>query len=273
MRRHRRRQLLFVTGGRGFIGHHLLNGPASERWEVIAPGSSSLDVRNRDTTLEAIVGWKPDAIIHLAYDKQDARTIIDGTHHVAEAAAFSGARLVHMSTDMVFPGQVSAYTELETPKPNTDYGRQKLAAEQYVTDIVPSAVIVRTSIVIGTDRFSPVQKDIEMSLRGGPGATAYFTDEFRCPVHADDLAIALTTLARTHDISGPLHVAGPEAVSRFEFAELMAHYLRQDPSVLRSTTHAEQGVTRPGRLVLDSSRAARLGIRCRGVYAVLHRPV
>ena len=159
--------MLFVTGGRGFVGHHLVNGPASDGWEIIAPGKTSFDIRNRDLAMAQIVGWRPDAVIHLAYDKSDGRTIIDGSRNVAEAAAACGARLVHMSTDMVFAGQIAPYTEADPPRPITDYGRQKLAAEEYVAAFAPDAVIVRTSLVIGTDRLSPLQKDVEMSVRGG----------------------------------------------------------------------------------------------------------
>jgi dTDP-4-dehydrorhamnose reductase len=89
----------------------------------------------------------------------------------------------------------------------------------------------------------------------------------RCPAHVDDVADAVTRLAAMRDVSGPLHVAGPEALSRAEFAIRTADTLGLDPSLVRSGTLAESGLVRPGRVVLDSSRAAMLEIRCRAVYA------
>ena len=68
------------------------------------------------------------------------------------------------------------------------------------------------------------------------------------------------------DISGPLHVAGPDALSRAEFAMRTARLLGLDPSLVRTATLEASGLVRPGRVVLDSSRAAELDIHCRPVY-------
>jgi dTDP-4-dehydrorhamnose reductase len=63
-----------------------------------------------------------------------------------------------------------------------------------------------------------------------------------------------------------LHVAGPEALSRAEFAIRTANMLGLNPALLRSATVADSGLVRPGHVVLDSSRAAMLEIQCRPVY-------
>ena len=75
---------------------------------------------------------------------------VDGSHHVARAAAEVGARLVHVSTDLVFDGALGRpYTEDDEPRPVIDYGRQKLAAEEIVRAVLPGALIVRTSLIYG----------------------------------------------------------------------------------------------------------------------------
>ena len=75
-----------------------------------------------------------------------------------------------------------------------------------------------------------------------------------------DLAQALLELAEL-DVSGPLHVAGADDVSRAEFAELIAR------GPVRSAPAPE---TRPLDCALDSSRArALLRTRLRGVREVL----
>ena len=50
----RRAKILFVTGASGFLGRHLVNGPASADWEIVAPSSTSLDLRNRDAVLDMV---------------------------------------------------------------------------------------------------------------------------------------------------------------------------------------------------------------------------
>jgi len=269
----RRRRLLFVTGASGFVGRHLVNGPASEKWEVIAPGSRSLDLRRRDSVLGEIVDWRPDAVIHLAYRRDDRQVIVDGTRNVAEAAAAARSRLVHVSTDLVFPGGPVAFSEHDEPHPLVDYGVDKLDAERLVADIAPGAVIVRTSLVYGTERPSPPQIELSKQLRSPARRTAmsYFTDEYRCPVHAADLAAALVDLATRRDVAGPLHVTGPEVVSRHDLAVRFARHagLERQAASIRASTIQESGTVRPGRIELDVSKAEQLGIRCRPVSAVL----
>ncbi len=270
MRWNRRNQLLFVTGGSGFVGTHLVRSAARGQWEVVAPSSAMLDITAPDRVREQIREWKPKAIVHLAYRKDDPRNIVGGSVNVARAAADVGARLVHVSTDVVFGGRSLPYTELDAPCPNTDYGRWKADAEAEVMAVNPTAVVVRTSLVYGTDRLATIQTDVERALRGTAPVT-FFTDEIRCPVHADDLAAVLAELARRPELTGSIHVAGPQAISRADFARRVATWMGFDPALVRTSTIAESGMHRPACVVLDTSYAAGLGLHCRPVTEVLRR--
>ncbi len=258
---------MLVTGGAGFLGRHLTGGHASDRWELIAPSSTAMDIRRRDSTIDTITDWKPNTVVHLAYRKGERRTIVDGSRHVAEAAAACGARLVHMSTDLVFASRNRPYVESDVPFPTEDYGRDKFDAEQAVAIACPSAVIVRTSLLYGTDDLSVPQLDVEQALHAARSETPmiFFTDEYRCPAHVEDVAAAVADLAERSDVTGPIHVAGPEALSRADFAQRTATWLGRDPAALRTGTIKESGLTRSARVVLDTTQAATLGIRCRSV--------
>ena len=260
-----RARILFVTGASGFLGRHLVSGPASADWEIIAPSSTSLDLRNRDAVLDMVHDWRPTAIAHLAYRKTDRLSIVETTRHVAEAATANKARLVHMSSDVVFPGRPKPYVETDEPFAVTDYARDKLDAEHAVAEMCPDAVMVRTSLIYGTITLSTLQQDIAAAI-DGRSAMTFFTDEMRCPVHVEDVAAAVARLAAMRDVSGPLHVAGPDAVSRAEFAMRTARFLGLDPSRVNTTTLEASGLVRPGCVVLDCSRAAELDIHCRPVY-------
>ena len=261
-----RAKILFVTGASGFLGRHLVNGPATADWEIIAPSSTSLDLRNRDAVLDTVGGWRPTAIAHLAYRKSDRRSIVDASQHVAEAAEACGARLVHMSSDVIFPGRSTPYVETDEPFPLIAYARDKLDAERVVMAHCPGAVMIRTSLIYGTVTLSVLQQDIADAVNNRTTA-AFFTDEVRCPVHVEDIAEAVSQLAGMRDVSGPLHVAGPDALSRAEFAMRTARFLGLNPSLVNTATLEASGLVRPGRVVLDSSKAAELGIHCRPVYA------
>jgi dTDP-4-dehydrorhamnose reductase len=265
MLRSPRSKILFVTGASGFLGRHVVNGPASSDWEIVAPSSTSLDLRNRDDVLSMVHDWRPTAIAHLAYRKSDRPSIVDASLHIAEAAEATKTRLVHMSSDVVFPGRPDPYDETATTFALTDYARDKIDAEQAVTDACPGAVMIRTSLLYDTVGLAQVQQDVADAINGRT-VTTFFTDEVRCPAHVEDVAEAVTRLAAMREISGPLHVAGPDALSRAEFAVRTARLLGLDPSLVRTAAMAESGVVRPGRVVLDSSRASELEIRCRPVY-------
>jgi dTDP-4-dehydrorhamnose reductase len=258
--RHRR---LFVTGGSGFLGRRIVNGPASQSWEVVAPGSGSADLRYRDTILSMVRDWKPAAVIHTAYRKGDRASIVDASANVAEAAVAVGARLVHVSSDAVFAGQIAAYTELDPPSPVTEYGRDKADAEALVARIDPGAVIVRTSLIYGDDELSVHERAVRDAVSGRTD-TAFFTDEVRSPVLVGDLAASLVDLATMPEVRGPLHLGGPAPFSRAALAVMTARRHGWDENRLRFSTIAESGLTRSSKVVLDSSRARSHGLAVRG---------
>ena len=261
---------MFVTGASGFLGRHLLNAASEGKWQIFAPPSNQLDVCQAESVMDEIRLWKPTAVVHLAYRKNDPRSIVVGSANLAAAASAVGARLVHLSTDVVFGGRPRPYIETDLTSPITDYGRWKAAAEDEVLAACPDAVVVRTSLIYGTDQLGHVQLEVREAATGR-STMSFFTDEVRCPVNADDLAGVVAQLAGRRDITGPLHVAGPEAIDRASFARVIARSLGHDPSVLRTSTIAASGQLRPGHVVLDTTLATPLGLACRSVSEVLAR--
>jgi dTDP-4-dehydrorhamnose reductase len=261
---------MLITGGSGFLGQHLGIASEVEEWELFAPPSSMIDIRQRERVIEEICSWRPTAIVHLAYRKGDRRSIVEGSRNIAEAATASGARLVHMSSDVIFPGRSLPYKEYDTPFPITDYGVMKLEAERAVAAECPGAVLVRTSLLYGTRFTAAIQTDVELAVTGRK-AMRFFTDEYRCPAHAADVSAALSTLAAWPEIRGPLNVAGPEAVSRADLAKIFAEWMGFDPRGINTGTMALSGTIRPGRVVLDSTLAESYGLHCRPLSETLRR--
>lgn len=275
---------LLVTGGRGYLGHALLrsaeppvvathlNSPAAP-----APGAEwlRLDVRDPAAVERAFAGVRPAAVINTAYrpEERDAwATNAVGAANVARAAARAGARLVHVSTDLVFDGSATRpYTEEDEPIPGTPYGRSKLEGERKVQAGNPDALVVRTSLMVGGGEPGR-QEQMVLAAARGESDIAFFEDERRSPVLVDDLAAALVELAGRQE-SGLLHVAGPEAVSRYELACLIAAAHGLASARLRRDRLAGSGMQRPANCVLDSSRArALLRTPIRGVSELAALP-
>ncbi|MFT3852916.1 MAG: sugar nucleotide-binding protein [Ilumatobacteraceae bacterium] len=253
---------MLVTGGSGFLGRHLAEARGARAWSWIAPSSHDLDLRDRERVLEHVCERKPSVVVHLAYRRDDARSIVEASANVAEASATCRARLVHLSSDVVFAGREQPYVEDDPPDAVMDYGRWKAEAERRVAAACANSVLVRTSLLYGTTRLAPWQE----AIRDRQPVT-WFTDELRCPTHAADIAEAICLLARRTDVRGPLHVAAPEPIGRAGLAQAMADWLHLGDGAVR--TGAGVPHDRPGRLILDSSRAAALGITCRTISAAL----
>jgi dTDP-4-dehydrorhamnose reductase len=254
---------LFVTGLGGYLGGELGRRAPRAGWELEGvTGHAQLDVRDADGVRAAVVAARPDVVVHTAYRMDDADVNVEGTRAVAAAAAAVGARLVHLSTDVVFGDGERPLREDDPPEPVTAYGESKLEAERACG---PDALIVRTSLLYGGERPSP-HEVAAIEAADGTREMTFFTDEVRCPIAVGDLAEALLELAAM-DISGPLHVAGADAVDRLQFARLVAAHHGRDPDALRG---GAGGPGRPKRLALDCSRArALLRTRLRGVREVL----
>ena len=261
---------MMVTGASGFLGRHLVEASEAGGWELLAPGSQAFDIRRNEHVQDEIRTWKPNAVVHLAYRPDDRRVIVDGSRHVAAAAAAVGARLVHMSTDMVFAGRAEPYTEADAPDATLDYGRWKAEAESAVATAYPAALLVRASLLYGTGRLGRPQEDVADVLAGRK-AMRFFTDEYRCPTHAADVATALVQVAGMTGLRGPLHVAARNVLSRADLARTFADWMGLDPDRVPTASLAESGLTRPGRVVLDPSLAESLGIRCRPIDEWLRR--
>ena len=269
---------LLITGSSGYLGSELTRREPSATGTYLGsarPGGVRLDVRDADAVHRLVGELRPEAIIHTAYrEGGDAAEEVNvaGSHNVARAAAAVGARLVHVSTDLVFDGALGRpYAEDDEPRPIIEYGRQKLDAELAVREALSEALIVRTSLIYGGDEPSR-HEAIALDAAAGRAEMRFFRDELRNPVHVGDLARALLELARS-DLPGILHAAGADAVDRYEFACLAVTARGGDLDGLESALAAEHPTPRPLDCRLDSSRArARVAVPLRGVREVLAAP-
>lgn len=58
--------IVLLTGGRGLVGSNIREHPAATEWEIIAPSSTELDLRDYRATLDFIRRIQPDIVIHAA---------------------------------------------------------------------------------------------------------------------------------------------------------------------------------------------------------------
>jgi dTDP-4-dehydrorhamnose reductase len=269
---------LLITGGSGYLGGALLRQAPAAGWAVTGTRHASagdgpvLDVRDAESIGRLVARLSPSAIVHTAYRQSGPEMTevnVAGSANVARAAAEAGARLIHLSTDFVFDGETErAYTEDDAPSPVTPYGEAKLEAERRVAAAHPDALLVRTSLLYAGPELGPHERLVAEAI-AGTADVGFFTDELRCPIAVGDLAAALLELLES-DLCGPLHVAGAETISRYDFAVLVADAAGLDRSRVRPASSADLPVRRPRNCALDCSRAAAaLATRLRGASEVL----
>lgn len=275
---------IFITGGTGYLGRALIRQARKRRWQIgasaytqIPPGDDDItwtrfDIRDQHAITDAFKVFRPELVIHTAYRQREpdlmAVTGI-GAGNVARASRTIGARLIHLSSDVLFDGEHSGtYSELDPPGPITPYGEAKAIAEKLVTAADPQAVIVRTSLIYGFKPIDPHTRFI-LEIADGQRDDRLFTDEYRCPIFVDDLAAALLELG-TGNFSGLINIAGTEPLSRYEFGILLARFWGRDPKSLRSGLSSESTLRRPRNCVLATDLASRiLRTPLRGVREVL----
>ncbi|WP_316246848.1 sugar nucleotide-binding protein [Microbispora triticiradicis] len=268
-------------GGSGFLGGELVRQATTAGHVVAAtyltrPGTVAgvewlpLDVRDRTAVLGLIGTFGPDVVVNAAFRQPDWGTTAVGAAHVAVATSGNGARMVHVSSDAVFSGRAITYSEDCVPDPVTPYGAAKAAAEVAVQAIDPTAVIVRTSLIIGHG--GSAHEGRVHALAAGDMKEVLFTDDVRCPVHVSDLAAALLELANSGR-PGVHHAAGADAMSRYELGRLIARRDGLDPARLPSGRRADTGVPGPLDVRLDCRLTQRhLTTRLRGAREFLRQP-
>ena len=151
-----------VIGAAGMLGHDLVDVVAAAGHEVVGMDLPEVDITSPDSVAAALDTARPDVVVNAAaYTAVDAAEAhedvalsVNGVGPEVLAAAVSerpGVRLVHISTDYVFPGDArTPYDEDADPAPRSAYGRTKLAGERAVLRTLPDrGFIVRTAWLYG----------------------------------------------------------------------------------------------------------------------------
>lgn len=261
---------LLVTGGTGMLGRTL-----ARRFQagnlIWAPGSRELDIRNVSAIADAFARFRPETVIHCAamtaVDRCESERALafgvnrDGTANIAHACHTAHARLLAISTDYVFAGDLGRpYREDDTTGPRTAYGQSKLAAEEAVRSLCPDHLIARVSWLYGPG--GPSFLHTMRRLLTIPDATPLpvVDDQRGNPTSTDAVATSIGHLLAT-PARGIVHMTCEGETTWHGFAQEIAARLRMTRP-LRACTSAEypRPAQRPADSRLDKGALRRLGL-------------
>jgi dTDP-4-dehydrorhamnose reductase len=260
---HRQSRPLLVTGAGGTLGAALERLADLRGLDARLLRHDELDIADPVSVAAALEAHRPWAVVNAAgYVRVDEaegdregcfRANVDGPAELARACSRLGIRLVTFSSDLVFSGERRRpYVESDPVAPATVYGASKVEAERRVAEILPSALVIRTSAFFGPwDRYNWLTRALEQ-LRAGrewvvPAAVV-------SPTYVPDVANAALDLLIDEE-QGIWHLANVGEVSWLELVRRGAVLAGVSTERLRE---ASVGASAPAYTALGSERGLLL---------------
>lgn len=209
---------------------------------------------SREVPLNKILNkFKPKVIIHCAAIKnlpeceenkeKSFATNVLSTEFLCNYARKSNAKLIYISSDVVFDGSKGNYSELDQLNPINWYGKTKAFSEILVRR-VPNSAICRTALVIGKlpEFYKKILKDeIESDIivnqtlfpqyifsRLKKGKSVVLPSTIVSNPTPVDLLCEFILKIISKDATGIFHTVGPDSVSRYQFACLISENFKFD---------------------------------------------
>lgn len=263
-----------VVGAGGMLGRDLSALLTAEELDYSALTRAELDLTDGAAVKASVAGY--DVVVNAA-----AWTDVDGAEtHEAEASAIngqavrnlalacadSGARLLSLSTDYVFPGDATEPIAEDAPTaPINAYGRGKLIGEQAVLELLPeTGYLVRTAWLYGRHG-----KNFVATILNAAGQREFLDvvdDQQGQPTSTPALSRQLLALGRAAHTgrapAGVYHGTCSGRTTWFGLARAAFELSGLDPERVRPTTSEKfvRPAPRPAYSVLGHGRWAEAGL-------------
>ena len=264
-----------IIGANGQLGTDLCQ--ALRHIELIPLTHADIEIADMASVKEAMMPHRPAVIINTAafVRVDDCETERDkafltnalGARNVAVVAQGVGAKLVHLSTDYVFGGEVEPrtipYTEFDTPIPLSIYGKSKLAGEDFVCHLCPRHFIVRTSGLFGLAGASGKggnYVETILNLAKQRNELRVINDQVFSPTYTKDLATKIAQLIQS-EYYGVFHITNKGYCSWYEFAkEILKQAGLKTRLIPINSGQYPQKAKIPGFSVLDNYHLRLIGM-------------
>lgn len=265
--------MILITGSKGQLGTELCQLLEEQQIEYIGTDSSELDITKENDVTDFIEKNKPTVIFHCAaytaVDKAEDEgkelnrlVNVAGTRNIAKAAKNVGAKLVYISTDYVFDGELydGEYSPEDKTNPINEYGRAKLLGEAAVKEEMEDSnyYIIRTSWVFGQfgNNFVFTMKRLASTM----DRLTIVNDQYGRPTWTRTLAEFMLYVIENEAPFGVYHLSNDDSCTWFEFAK---EILKNEDIEIAPVTSKEfiQKASRPKHSIMNLQKTKELGFK------------
>ena len=276
---------VLVLGACGFIGPRVIRKLVERDQQVVAldinPGAASFvemkdqvevvrcDVTQFDDVVKAVIEYRPDRIINLAYllgggeDRPNytMRLNVLGMDNCFEAARLCGVKRVVYASSIAVSGPQKRFGDQPIDEDAPTYGTSQYAvhkifnefqAKQYIQNYGMSITGIRPANVTGPDKVRGSTDHVRCITLPARGEPVSFPQKslMRLPIHVEDIAEAFVRVLLVDSTRHPVYNSGGTPISLGALADLVGEFLPNAQIAFDS----EGGLEESSNYLVDNSR-------------------
>jgi len=280
---------VLITGGSGLLGQYL-NFSASGCFKIFTiynnnTGncasylSSKTDIKNFNSLNSIFKEFDPEVVIHSAAitktqlkadqsTKDFYETNVKATKNIAELCKEYNARMIYVSTDLVYAGYRGSFLKEEAKLiPASLYAETKLMGEVKVRESTENHLILRTALLYGRGlNHSRCHFHFMLENFRKARPVKLFIDQFRTPISLKDASDIIIGIAKTEIKNETINLGGLERVSRFELGEIICDVAGFDKNLIEKVTMNDiPNLPRVEDVSLNTEKLQSLGFKARSI--------
>ncbi|MCM1290373.1 MAG: dTDP-4-dehydrorhamnose reductase [Prevotella sp.] len=257
---------ILVTGANGQLGRNIGKVFTQANInDVTYTDFDTLDITSSVDVERVLTETHYDILIncaaYTAVDRAESEALLaakintEAVGNLASAARKTGTKVIHISTDYVFPGDsCRPYNEHDEPNPRSIYGRTKFEGEAVLKSFCPDCIIIRTAWLYSEEGNNFVKTMLAKGSRGE--SLRVVSDQIGTPTYAKDLAEAILAIVKAEQwYPGIYHFTDEGVASWYDFAKSIFRIARLNVDVTPcASSEYKTPACRPLFSVLNKSK-------------------